>query len=197
MTDETVDVSRPLAPSVSADESEALHAQLSDLLLERRNINLRIRALRVRGGKLAGRPLWGPCTRCGHVWRGLWAGHAPAGCPRCHSKGWNVEPTYKNSRLPEDPPNPNWYDQRKSRRRPRAFRPKHTGQSILSPPPRPDNLVVMAQPAASLAAPPEVRFALTPPPIPEEVFDVTVLPSPESAGEADYREEEARGNYDD
>src|SRR5271170_4877340 len=36
----------------------------------------------------SGRPIWGPCTRCGYVWMGRNGTPLPNQCARCHSPAW-------------------------------------------------------------------------------------------------------------
>lgn len=85
----------------------AIDTEISQILLQ---IPLQSEADKFRSHD---RPTWGPCTRCGYIWRGNWANHPPRGCARCGSTGWQVEPTASNTRHPDDPPNPRWEEKRK------------------------------------------------------------------------------------
>lgn len=96
-------------------EAEQLLADLGTINLERGRKTRRLHALLAELPKEFtkeivipdSRPMWGPCTRCGHQWRG----HSltpPRACSRCGSSGWQFESRYKNARKPSDPPNPLW-----------------------------------------------------------------------------------------
>jgi hypothetical protein len=83
----------------------ALDKELADLFHQRRMIDIRIRE--ILGTDLT-KPVWGPCTRCGHVWTGKWANRRPRHCARCHSNGWdqqkikNAGPPKRLSRVDRD-----------------------------------------------------------------------------------------------
>lgn len=60
------------------------------------------------------RPSWGPCTRCGHIWKGRQAGSPPRACAQCGSTGWREAPRRNGGRTPDDPPNPKWKTNRRT-----------------------------------------------------------------------------------
>src|SRR5271163_2202266 len=45
-----------------------------------------------------GRPIWGPCTRCGYVWMGRADAGLPKHCARCHSVAWQNIPKQQGGR---------------------------------------------------------------------------------------------------
>jgi hypothetical protein len=70
----------------------------------------------------SGKPVWGPCTRCGHVWLGHSVERIPRWCARCHSSYWQTAPVRQDiARQPGDPPAAGWKG-RKVTRRPRKVR---------------------------------------------------------------------------
>jgi hypothetical protein len=98
--------------SLTADD---LLAQLARLRDQRGLVDEQIREVLKRmpdGVEL--RPMWGPCTRCEHTWRGFISFSPPRNCPNCGSVGWRVQPVRSTARRPSDPPNPNWKRNRKT-----------------------------------------------------------------------------------
>jgi predicted nucleic acid-binding Zn-ribbon protein len=183
-------------------ETEALVKELYQLRLERIHIEEKIN--RLLGSLPDGmsnvtlRPLWGPCTRCGHTWRGHWRNLPPRGCPRCGSSGWRVESTRPDARHPGDPPNPRWqknritgkptdpenvfgrktgaatraakriHENKRRQRREEAAR-KHNEERDLR------RAAVAANTAANIAASASARFSkLTPPPRLDDVAAAAV-----------------------
>ena len=103
------------------------------------------------------RPYW-HCRRCGHDWRGFWNRRPPCGCPRCHSTRWMADPVLPTARTPEDPPNPKWYQPRRTHNR--MATPKDTvpiplptavRQGIDPPPKLKDVMRLVAEEAARFA----------------------------------------------
>ena len=85
------ELDRPLEAGEVIVPVEDELTELYRLRREKGQIERRIQE--ILGRQLVGvddRPTWGPCTRCGHVWRGHWPNRPPRGCARCGSTGWNV-----------------------------------------------------------------------------------------------------------
>lgn len=123
------------------------------------------------------RPTWGPCTRCGHTWKGHWANHPPRGCARCGSTGWAIPPQNPNARVPSDPPNPRWNKNRKTGKPTdpenvlgRKTRKQRAAAKMIMEPAihLPDRELMNVRPLASPLTPPpklaEVAPALVPKP---------------------------------
>ena len=107
------------------------------------------------------RPMRGPCTRCGHTWRGRYVNILPRGCPRCGSTGWQLLPIYKNARRPGDPPNPKW---QKNRKTGLPNDPENVlGRKTYVRPARKVKVTSSSQEFVSLTPPP-MRITLVPPP---------------------------------
>lgn len=169
---------------LSEAELDALARELYDLRAQRGMLDEKINRLLGKLHPDQERPQWGPCTRCGHEWRGLWPHRPPRGCPRCGSTGWRVAPMSPNSRRPGDPPNPKWHKNRRTglpsdpdnvlgrkTRHARSnvvekmtFQPAPTG---LTPPPKLEEVMPPASARPTLVPPPQVRFAEREAPQPE------------------------------
>jgi predicted nucleic acid-binding Zn-ribbon protein len=147
----------------TVSEMQAIVDELSSLRRQRKQIDERIRAIL---GRVASdtdeRPIWGPCTRCGHTWKGHWAGRPPRGCPRCGSTGWDRAPQTSRHRSPDDPPNPKWGKYKKRRQPELETRPPVATLRRLTPPPRPEDSM-----RRGMVPPPSVRFAEREAPQPE------------------------------
>lgn len=120
------------------------------LQIRRRQIELALREEAVLEGAAAEsrrgpRPVHGPCTRCGHIWRGRYSKYPPLHCARCHSRYWMQTPQHgERSRLPTDPPHPNWKplkghiaNQYTAESASAAPRTSNSNTDGLPPPPRP------------------------------------------------------------
>jgi predicted nucleic acid-binding Zn-ribbon protein len=102
-------------PTETSDALLERIREISILTEQRDDLNERLRMLRATlPSNVDTRPQYGPCTRCGHVWRGHSIIRIPRGCPRCGSTGWRIPPIAKNARRPTDPPNPRWGKNRRT-----------------------------------------------------------------------------------
>ena len=203
----TTETLPPPPPGSTMAQVEEDIQRLVILRRQRHDIDTEISILlaRLQSDK-SDRPTWGPCTRCGHTWKGLTVGRPPTACPRCGSAGWNRLPMHSNARRPEDPPNPNWATSAERRRkrlgipkrpvgRPRLHaRPPQTeaASTLIAPPPRLEDVVTMAPPprlevpTTTRMVPSEsVRFASAPREEPQPERTVSAPPSPPPIAEPD------------
>jgi hypothetical protein len=103
------------SPTLTTMTTDDLLAQLARLRDQRGLVDEQIREVLNRmpdGVEL--RPVWGPCTRCAHTWRGFISFSPPRNCPNCGSAGWRIPPIRSTARRPSDPPNPRWKRNRRT-----------------------------------------------------------------------------------
>jgi hypothetical protein len=148
-----------MVPGMSVELTVEEFQRLTNLKVRRMEIDTQIRAM---GGSDANIQIPAAvfdhdrdpvaCLRCGHSWTPrTQLRELPLNCARCHSRYWNSppKPSKSNVRLPDDPPNPHWY-QPKPRERTEHPKPILTPDppstdppwglpSLLVPPPRPRN----------------------------------------------------------
>lgn len=157
--------------------------RLLELRRERRRIDAEIAAL-VTPLDATTTPVWGPCTRCGHVWRGKSA-DKPGHCAGCSSAYWDRERSRKRAEGRA-------VRKKRSRsRRPRAGLPKFPA----TPYPRPATIreVMAGPPPPTMTPPPAAALSIvrpTPPPMwtppaeePQPEAVASPLPPPSSFDE--------------
>lgn len=167
------------------------------------------------------------CLRCGKDWIGFNIDYPPVRCARCRSFYWNREPIRAHARRPSDPPNPKWKEPKGHApkmttlpRLPKLPRPladppnlrrpmADTAPRGLPPPPRADDVPLVAREPYTFAPPPRAEeptpesfiHAAAPTITPEEqvldaireVLDDADRPpelASDLAAEADIREQE-------
>lgn len=159
--------------------------RLLELRRERRRIDAEIAAL-VTPLDATTMPTWGPCTRCGHVWRGKSA-EKPGHCAGCSSAYWDREPVRKRAGAGA------------VRKRSRKTR-RRTGLPLRTPTIRE---VMAGPPPQTMTPPPAAALSIVPPrplPPPPMWTPPREEPQPEAVASAPvpvvYADEFAESNID-
>jgi hypothetical protein len=89
----------PSSPQIPPSEASNLH-----LLTAIRDLITQFLAgtMSQRLDPESGRPVHGPCTRCGYVWMGRNGTDSPIQCPRCHSSAWRKFPRVRYQSVAAD-----------------------------------------------------------------------------------------------